>query len=246
MQVDQNSMRGQFFLVIYSAALTFVLVIMLLTAFGNRDKAERFDEITVKRINVIGEDGSLRMVLSNEKRQHPGRMNGKDFPPRERQAGIIYFNTNGDECGGLVFGNISRDSVAISTMSFTMDQYNQDQVIQLLNSERIENGKPIIEKGLIINEYPVGSSLWEMIRQVDEFKKLPDEKERNEKIQRYLTQNGSKNRMFLGRSKDNSTGMFLKGPDGKPRMKIYISAGGDPVIEVLNKAGELINILNDE
>lgn len=41
-------------------------------------------------------------------------------------------------------------------MSFTKDNYYDDQVIQILNSEEYENGKSNIQRGLIINEYPIG------------------------------------------------------------------------------------------
>ena len=51
----------------------------------------------------MGEKGDLRMVISNEHRQHPGIMNGEKLPDRERSSGIIFFNSSGDECGGLVY-----------------------------------------------------------------------------------------------------------------------------------------------
>jgi hypothetical protein len=63
---------------------------------------ESFDEINVKRINIIENDGTIRMVLSNKERQHPGRIDGKDIDEREREAGLLFFNDEGDECGGCV------------------------------------------------------------------------------------------------------------------------------------------------
>ena len=66
------------------------------------------------------------MVLSNENRQHSGRMNGKDWEKRERPAGIIFFNNEGDECGGLVYQVKEKNGKKISGMSFTMDQYKDE------------------------------------------------------------------------------------------------------------------------
>jgi hypothetical protein len=87
------------------------------------------DELTLKKLSIIGEDGSLRMVVSNEIRQLSGRMNGKDLPKRERPAGIIFFNNQGDECGGIIANVSSENGATNSGMSFTMDNFYDDQVI---------------------------------------------------------------------------------------------------------------------
>lgn len=239
-------MMKKTYLVYYASAVTILLTALALLAFKDIGQDQNFDEITVKKINIIGEDGSLRMVLSNEARQHPGRINGKDLPKRERGAGIVYFNYDGDECGGLLYGNSSKDSIIASSLSFTMDQYKQDQSIQLLNSEYIENGKAIIERGLSISEYPIGSNLGETIQKVEEFSKIADEKQRNAKIEEYMKVNGGISRMFIGRSGQNNTGIFLRDNDGKTKMKIYVNANGNPVIEVLSKSGKYINIVPSE
>lgn len=199
--------------------------------------------MTVKRINVIGEDGSLRMVLSNETRQHPGRIDGKDLPARERGAGVLYFNYDGDECGGLLYGNVSKDSVINSSMSFTMDQYRQDQVIQLVNSEYIDKGKARVEKGFVINEFPVGSSLSDAMKKMEEFEAITNKKVRNEKLEQYFKVNGSKNRLFLGRNSDNKTGLFLKDSDGKTKIRIYVNNTGNAVIESADSTGKFVNII---
>lgn len=233
-------------LVYYIPSITILVAILMFSSFRENEKHQKFDEITVKKINLIGEDGSLRMVLSNEARQHPGRIDGKDLPKRDRGAGILYFNYDGDECGGLLYGNSNKDSVIASSLSFTMDQYKQDQSIQLLNSEYIENGKAIIERGLSISEYPIGSNLGETIQKVEEFSKIKDEKQRNEKIEEYMKVNGGKSRMFIGRSGQNNTGIFLRDNEGKTKIKIYVNANGSPIIEVLSKTGKFVNIVPNE
>jgi hypothetical protein len=56
---------GQRFLTIYSGLLTLVFAVTLLSGFSLRPKATTFDEISVRRINVIEPDGTLRMVISD-------------------------------------------------------------------------------------------------------------------------------------------------------------------------------------
>jgi hypothetical protein len=231
------------FLTTYAVASTLVFGVVLLSSFGEEEKKETFDEITAKKINLIGEDGSLRMVLSNETRQHSGRMNGKDYPKRDRPAGMIFFNDEGDECGGLIFAGKTKENKTSSGMSFTMDNYHDDQVIQILNSEEYENGKSNIQRGLIINEFPIGSNIDVRNAQYEEFEKIKDEKIRNQKMEELWAKEGAKRRLFIGRTKSNNSGVFLYDKEGNPKMKIYVDEKGNPKIETLDEKGNFKNFL---
>ncbi|MEP7081052.1 MAG: hypothetical protein ABI784_10010, partial [Ginsengibacter sp.] len=100
--MDKSLNRKINFLMTYAIISTLLFAFFALTSFDKKEKKETFDEIVVKKITVVGEDNLPRMVLSNENRQHSGRMNGKEWPKRERPSGVIFFNNQGDECGGLV------------------------------------------------------------------------------------------------------------------------------------------------
>ena len=67
------------FLTIYVIAITAICGFRLITSFRQTADSRRTDELTVKRINVVAENGQLRMVISNEHRQHPGGVNGKQW-----------------------------------------------------------------------------------------------------------------------------------------------------------------------
>lgn len=98
------------FLTIYVIAITAICGFLLITSFRQTADSRRTDELTVKRINVVAENGQLRMVISNEHRQHPGSVNGNQVEPRERPAGMLFFNELGDECGGHFTGNRNASS----------------------------------------------------------------------------------------------------------------------------------------
>ena len=234
------------FLIGYAFISTLFISFLMLSGFGAKDKNGKFDELTVKKITIIGEDNLPRMVLSNENRQHSGRMNGKEWAKRERPSGIIFFNNEGDECGGLIYQTKEKDGKIISGMSFTMDNYKDDQVIQILNDEYYANGKAFIERGISINQFPLGTNIDDRNAKLEQLEKITDEQERKTKIRELFKNEGSVKRLFLGRTKGNGAGLFLSGPDGAPKMMIYVDENGNPKIQTLNDKGEIKDILESK
>jgi len=120
------------FLAIYSAVVTLAFAIVVLGGFTASRQKQSFDEITVHRINVVEPDGTLRMVISN-KTDFPGIIiKGKETPhPGRKTAGMLFFNDEGTENGGLIFGG-SKDAAGKveSYGHLSFDQYEQDQVSQ--------------------------------------------------------------------------------------------------------------------
>lgn len=88
----------------------------------NDDRAGDFDELTVKRLNVVADDGSLRLVVSSEERFPDPIVDGHSFKRDDGPyMGLIFYNVRGDECGGLVWGSDAesgarmRDSCSIGS-----------------------------------------------------------------------------------------------------------------------------------
>ena len=125
---------GQQFLIIYSAVLSTVFAVVLLT--GAAGRRSQFDEIQVHRIDVVEPDGTLRMVISNKDRLPPVIVKGKEHPefgePRP-QAGMLFYNDEGSENGGLIFGGRQNEKGEIvdSGGSLSFDKYGAKQVVQL-------------------------------------------------------------------------------------------------------------------
>src|SRR5262245_25299853 len=71
----RSSLRRQFlFLRAYVIATSLLLVIVATAAFRQGPKSQNLGEITVERINVVDAAGTLRLVISNKDRMHPGVM----------------------------------------------------------------------------------------------------------------------------------------------------------------------------
>jgi hypothetical protein len=150
--------RSQRFLVVYSGVLTAVFAITVLTGFASpKPKKTAFDEIDIHRINVREPDGTLRMVISNHSRLPGVIVRGKESPPRERpQAGMLFYNDEGTENGGLIFGGRrnAKGEVVDSGGSLSFDRYGANQIVQLAGVDDKEDH--IV--GLFVTDSPGGGA----------------------------------------------------------------------------------------
>lgn len=123
----------KFFLVAYSLLVTIVLAVTV-SANASKPTSATFDQITVHRINVVEPGGTPRMILSDHA-AFPGRIvRGKETPYNRPFAGMIFYNDEGTETGGLVFGGHQNASgqVVDSGVSLSFDKYGApQQVVQL-------------------------------------------------------------------------------------------------------------------
>ena len=61
---------------------------------------------------------------------------GKEYPrPDRRMAGMLFFDDEGTETGGLIFAGKDANGKASGGGSLTFDRYHQDQVVQLFGFE---------------------------------------------------------------------------------------------------------------
>jgi len=129
-------------LITYSAVLsTTFAVVLLMGAKPHRGQA--FDEIQVHRINIVEPDGTLRMVISDRDRLPGVIVKGKEFPKVDRPgAGLLFYNNEGTENGGLVFGGHRNEKGEIvdSGGSLSFDKYGQgSQIVQLAGVDDKDN-----------------------------------------------------------------------------------------------------------
>ncbi len=128
-------------LIAYSAVLsTTFAVVLLMGATSHRSQA--FDEIQVHRINVVEPDGTLRMVISNHDRLPGVIVKGKESPKVDRpEAGMLFYNNEGSENGGLIFGGHRNEKGEIvdSGGSLSFDKYGASQIVQLAGVDDKDN-----------------------------------------------------------------------------------------------------------
>lgn len=224
------------FLTFYVVLSNIIFLLFALSAFKNVERKENIDELTVKRINVVDETGkNLRMVISNEKRQHSGIINGEKLPQRQRQSGMIFFNSFGDECGGLVYDGNDKDAGLV----LSVDKFRDDQIMQF---QYMEDVKTFERKyGLQLWDYPKENSYNERIRRFNDIDKLQDDSEINLAYKKMkLDSLLMEERLFVGKNFNEDVGLFIKDKNGRQRIKIYIDVNDNPKLEFLDKYGNII------
>jgi hypothetical protein len=131
----------QRFLAIYSGVLTLVVSVSVLSGYSVQSKSAKFDEVVVQRLKIVEPDGTLRMVISNHARLPGIIVRGKEQPFTRPQAGMLFYNDEGSENGGLIFGG-RRDvkgEVVDSGGSLSFDKYGANQVVQLIGVDDKED-----------------------------------------------------------------------------------------------------------
>src|SRR5262245_40665587 len=132
----RQSLRRQFlFLRAYAIVTSLALIVLAAAAFRQTGKPQNLGEINVERINVVDANGTLRMVIANKDRMHPGVMDGKTIDRPRPVAGMIVFNDEGDEVGGLTYSGQDRNGVRSANAGLMFDQLKQDQTIGFSYSE---------------------------------------------------------------------------------------------------------------
>ncbi|HEY2164823.1 MAG TPA: hypothetical protein VGH04_12565 [Gemmatimonadaceae bacterium] len=245
------------FLKRYAVAMTAFAVVATTGAFA-RGTHEKFTEIDVERINVVEPNGHYRMVIANRPRSIGPIYKGEPFGYRGgTRPGIIFFNDEGTENGGLTFaGSTCADSTSITTgrrctkgtysasthMSF--DQFNQDQVLNLDYGD--DNGRRVI--GVSVNDRP-NLDIHDLVIERDSIMKIADPAAQRAALAKWQ---GPRNgvplvaqRLFVGRDNDRSAIVNLRDPNGRPRLRLLVDSLGSPRIEFLNEAGQVTYTLTD-
>ena len=226
------------FLRAYSALMTVLVGALTITAFRQTAQKARFTEIDVERINIVEPDGKLRMVISNRPRSIGPIYQGKPFGyAGGTRPGIIFFNDEGSENGGLTFtGRRRDDGTYSSSVGMSFDQFDQDETLTLRYSD--ENGRKTT--GINIAERDE-RNIYELVLQRDSINKIADSTTRAAALQRLLgPRNGVPlvaSRVYLGRGRDRSALLNLSDPNGRPRLRLRVDSLGKASLEFLDENG---------
>ncbi len=200
------------------------------------DGKVRFEEIEVERINIVDRDGTLRLVIANTERSPDVVLNGRTYP-REggRSPGLIFFNDEGTECGGLIYGGQRKEGKYSAGASLTFDQFEQDQVVQLHYDD--ENGDRTY--GLRIMDRPT-RPLAEFLPRWEAIVGMPDGPAKEAAIDEFQAGFGACRRVFVGRNRGGEAIVVLADSKGRDRIRMRVDQDDVPRLEFLDEKGEVV------
>jgi len=233
----RQSVRRQFlFLRAYTIVTSTALVVMGAAAFSQNPPARDAAELTVQRLNIVDANGTLRMVLAGKDRMHPGVMDGVTIDRPRPVAGMLFFNDEGDEVGGLTYTGTVAGGRGRANASLMFDQLKQDQTIGFAYSE--SNGQR--SAGFQVWDRSDTVRLSELIAKLNTANKLPAGAQRDAAVAdvRANAPPGPQ-RLFVGKTRDKAATVVLADAQGKPRLTLTVDATGNPRIEFLDEAGKV-------
>jgi hypothetical protein len=220
----------------YALLSALAFAVLAAAAFRQAPAPPRFDEITVGRINVVEGDGTLRLVISNRERMHPGVIDGVTIDRVRPTAGLIFFNDEGDEAGGLAFSGQAREGGRRASAQIAFDQLKQDQTVAISYSES-DGGR---FAGLQVwdrSERPIS----ELIKALNAANAIQDRPEREKALQaaRAAAPAGPR-RLFAGKNTEKQAIVSLADADGRARLNLVVDAGGAARIDFLDASGTVV------
>ncbi|MGY0505403.1 hypothetical protein [Luteimonas sp. e5] len=104
---------------VYAVATTLALGVLALTAAKSPHSQT---ELTVERINVVDPSGVSRLVISNAEHFPLPKLGGKEYPRAVHPAGIVFYDTTGNEVGGLAITDAKMGKIA--ALAFDYSNYD--------------------------------------------------------------------------------------------------------------------------
>src|SRR5699024_3506250 len=102
-------------------------------------------ELEVSRIDFKNKSGNNRVVISNEDKMPPPIIKGKKYERRVQPAGLLFYDKNGDERGGIAVSE--NEETHINAISFNYQ--NADAIGIIAQDNKHDN---YFKFGLMIND----------------------------------------------------------------------------------------------
>ncbi|MBC5823539.1 MAG: hypothetical protein GIW99_07505 [Candidatus Eremiobacteraeota bacterium] len=223
-------------------ALMLLLPLALVGAGTREWQNASFNQITVRRLNLVDENGALRLAISNAQNFPPPMMHGKPFGVGMRSGGgspsFVFYNADGDEQGGFRWGGGGSSGGKFDQfMSLSEDQFRQNDDLMLSFNDSNEDRTA----GLTGDEQPDTTPLDLLTHQLNTAVlagKTDAEKAaiRQQFVNEHFT---GRHQFFVGY---NPGGSMLKLYDKTGHLRILLAVDaktGEPTLEFLDATGNV-------
>ncbi|CAM1343353.1 hypothetical protein [Tenacibaculum amylolyticum] len=242
----KNKQRELVFLRTFAVTVVIGLFAFLSYSFKKGNPFhQKFGTIDVERINIVEKDGTVKMAITNAA-HFPGKgdsINGRVYHKRKKRAGMLFFTEDGKECGGFIYDGEKTANGHAAGLSLTYDQYDGDQVMQLLSTDNKINGRRNKTSVLVFNDQGDNVTREENEKLNQELAAIKDPKERRVKYEEYKKKgllSTHTPRVALGNFVE-SKGLYLFDENGKPRAKFCIDQNNEVKLEAYDDKGNVIS-----
>ena len=155
-------------------------------------------------------------------------------------GGVIFFNDEGNENGGLAFAGRQTATGHRANGHLTFDQFDQDETVSMSYSDvdgRTRAGLTFADRSTIPIKIFADSAM--------AFQALPDGPEKTRRLQQLrdspIGEAGkSMLRVFVGKMPDKSATLMLADPTGRPRLRLTVDSSGASGMDFLDDSGRVV------
>ncbi len=195
---------------IYAAIMTLAFVGFFLTTLTQSHKIEKFQEIDVERINIVGGQGRKHLVISNPERCPDPVVNGKELKGMRsiKPSGLIFYDAKGNEVGGLATAQTAGGKISLIAFDWAMAEAIG------FNRWESDDGKKHSASFLILDPPPPGVKI---------------EEAASKQKTRVIIEDDNKDARII-----------LSDAEGKERIKLLVDRKGEASIQILDKSGKVV------
>jgi hypothetical protein len=176
---------------------------------SSAEPSATFDTLTVHRIDVVDPEGKTRFLIANTSRFPGAIVRGHEYKRSIHDtAGMLFYDSNGDETGGLALARLGTDDTANMTFDYV---YQPTDGIYMSRSESVDGKHWQADFG-ISDRRPFHPGPIESSQGVPRIHLI---------------------------DKDKDAALVISDAQGHPRIRIGVSASGEPQIEILDAAGRV-------
>jgi hypothetical protein len=244
--MDRKIEREVRLLKVYACCSTLVFGVLIFVA-AKSPGVTKFTEIDAERINIRETDGKLRLAIANTDRMPGGTVAGVDLKFRDGKrggAGMIFFNDEGDEDGGLQWHGKSIDGKHTASSTIRFDNYRQNEAIGMSHSQEGD----VKESALEVWDSPNTPLSAEFARQYATAESMAEGPDKKAALKAVREQHGTEvgrltRRVFVGRTSKDDAAVLLMDRNGKPRIRMAVDSTNTPVLEFLDENGKVVSSL---
>ncbi len=227
----------------YAILSSLLFAVLIFTAFRS-PKIVDFDQINAHRINIRETNGTIRLAISNTDEFPGGTIGGVELKYRNghRGAGLLFYNDDGDENGGLVYETRVVNGVPEANSTIRFDHFRQQEAVGL-NYEQQGDKK---ESGLLVWDQPNAPLTGDMARALNDIQAMKDTAAQRAAYKQFQQKYDPAfghftQRVFVGRTRNDDAAVLLMDKKGKPRIRLAVDSTNAASLQFLNDSGKVVS-----